>query len=460
MYFLDSCTNYMVLTMQQPEVSVGILSDKEIKIVFYGNFITSDTYQYFNGKYTAYIENDKIILDNGKDKTKLDNNTILVPDDFESNSFVLRDVIIGKRFHWEKKENQRFLGSLKFIIDKGLLTTVNILPVEHYLTSVISSEMSATSPPELLKAHAIISRSWLLAQIEKSEQFKAKDAAYKSEILSETELIKWYDREDHTLYDVCADDHCQRYQGITKLTAHNAQDAIKDTVGLVLMYNNKLCDTRFSKSCGGISEAFENVWEPEPKPYLTKIIDYKFEPDGYDLDLKKETAAEKWIRNSPPAFCNTTDRKILSTVLLEYDQETTDFYRWKVEYTQNEIAELINTKSDFDFGNIIDLIPIERGESGRIIKLKIIGSDKTLTVGKELYVRKILSDTHLYSSAFVVDRENIVDGIPQRFILTGAGWGHGVGLCQIGAAVMSEMGYKFDEILLHYFKSANIKKIY
>ncbi len=460
MYFLFSSTNFMVLIMHEPEVSVGILSDKEIKIVFYGSFIDPKSSQTFNGKYTAYIESGEIILDNEKDKNKLGNNAVLVPDDFDSNSFVLRDVIIGKRFHWEKKENQRFLGSLKFIIDNKLLTAVNILPVEHYLTSVISSEMSANSPHELLKAHAIISRSWLLAQIEKSKLFKNKHTNYKSEILTDTEFIKWYDREDHTLFDVCADDHCQRYQGITKLTAHNAQDAIKDTIGLVLTYNDELCDTRFSKSCGGITEAFENVWEPEPKPYLTKIIDYKFEPDGYDLDLSNETAAEKWIRNSPPAFCNTTDRKILSTVLLEYDQETTDFYRWKVEYSQDEIAELINTKSGFNFGNIIDLIPIERGKSGRIIKLKIVGSEKTLTVGKELYIRKILSDTHLYSSEFVLDKEDIVDGIPQKFIIIGAGWGHGVGLCQIGAAVMSEMGYKFDEILLHYFKGANIKKIY
>ncbi len=450
----------MVKHISEPDVSVAILSDDEINLVIYGNYVSSDGKKILNGKCKAYIENGKIILESESEKFEIESGTLFSPEDFEADSFVLRNVIIGKRFHWEKKENQRFLGHLKFLIENNKITAVNILPVENYLTSVISSEMSATSPKELLKAHAIISRSWLLAQMEKSKELREQRVSYKPEIKTETEFIKWYDREDHTLYDVCADDHCQRYQGITKLIAHNAQNAVQETRGLVLTFEDKICDTRFSKSCGGITEPFENVWEPEPKPYLTKIIDYKFEPDGYELDLTIEENAQKWIRNSPPAFCNTTDEKILSQVLLDYDQETKDFYRWKKEYTQKEISGLISTKSGIDFGEILDLIPVQRGESGRIIKLKIVGTKKTLTVGKELYIRKILSDSHLYSSAFVVDKFDIQNDVPQKFVLTGAGWGHGVGLCQIGAAVMSHMGYKFDEILLHYFKGASITRLY
>jgi len=318
--------------------------------------------------------------------------------------------------------------------------------------------MSATSSIELLKAHAIISRSWLLAQMEKRK--KISNQKYTSEIINEKEIIKWYDREDHVLYDVCADDHCQRYQGVTKLFAHNAEDAVQETKGSVLMYNNNICDARFSKSCGGISESFENVWENVEHPYLQSIIDYKFEPDEYETDLRKEDAAVKWITSSPPAFCNTADEKILEQVLNNYDRKTKDFYRWKIEYTQKELSKLIKEKSDIDFGEIVDLIPIERGYSGRLIKLKIIGTNKTLTIGKELEIRKVLSTSHLYSSAFVIEKEDIINNIPQKFILIGAGWGHGVGLCQIGAAVMGEMGYRFDEILLHYFKNAQIKKIY
>jgi SpoIID/LytB domain protein len=358
-------------------------------------------------------------------------------------------VLIGINFHWEKKENQRFLGSLKIIVENGKLTVINLVQAEQYLMSVISSEMSANSSVELLKAHAIISRSWLLAQIQKRKQIANTQQKYISEIKSEEERIRWYDREDHILYDVCADDHCQRYQGITRLFAHNAQVSIEETTGMVLTSGGKICDARFSKSCGGITESFENVWENIEHPYLQTLVDYKFSPDDYNFDLRDEKSAEQWIKNSPPAFCNTQDVKILSQVLTDYDQKTKDFYRWDVEYTQDEISELIKIKSGIDFGSIIDLIPIERGYSGRIIKLKIIGTKQTLTIGKELEIRKTLSKTHLYSSAFLIYKSGIENNIPQKFKLRGAGWGHGVGLCQIGAAVMGEMGYRFDEILLH-----------
>ena len=446
--------------MKEPNVSVAIMASNEILFELYGEFNCSCNKVRCSGKYVAKYESGIIFITNNLGTHTIENNTLFSSANIDSDTFLLRNVLIGKDFHWQQKENQRFQGSLKFLIENDVLTAVNVLPVENYLTSVISSEMNATSSLELLKAHSIISRSWLLAQTDKSKDIIASNKEYESEIKTDDEIVKWYDKEDHTLYDVCADDHCQRYQGITKLVAHNAQEAVIATRGVVLKYDNKICDARFSKSCGGISESFENVWEQVEHPYLQKVIDYKFESEEYDSDLRKEEAAEKWIRNNPPAYCNTTDEKILSQVLVDYDQNTTDFYRWRVEYTQSEITELIKSKSGIDFGEIVDLIPIERGHSGRLIKLKFVGTKKTLTIGKELEIRKILSSSHLYSSAFVIDKENIVDEIPQKFILIGGGWGHGVGLCQIGAAVMGEVGFSFDVILLHYFKNSEIKRIY
>ncbi len=444
----------------QPRVSVAILTSDSIKFELHGEFTASGKNNIFSGKYTAEPDGDKIKITQSGNSFTAEDGFIFSPSDIETESFLIRDVIIGIQFHWEQKENQRFLGSLKLLREGDKVTAVNILPVEDYLTSVISSEMNANSSVEFLKAHSIISRSWLLAQISKSKTLKSEHKDYKSKIETEDELIRWYDREDHTLYDVCADDHCQRYQGITKLYAHNAQTAVADTAGLVLEYQGKICDTRFSKACGGVAEAFENVWEPVKHPYLSKVIDYKFEPENYDLDLTKEKAAQKWIKSNPPAYCNTKDELILSQVLQDYDLQTTDFYRWKVEYSQEEISEIIKHRSGIDFGKILDLIPLERGVSGRLIKLKIVGSNKTFTIGKELEIRKVLSESHLYSSAFVVDKFGDNEGAPEKFVLTGAGWGHGVGLCQIGAAVMSERGHNFDEILLHYFRGAQIKKIY
>ena len=445
---------------QEPNVSVAILSEKIIEFELYGEFEVEGINEELSGRYKAEQKEDAIIISGDGKEWTFENPPVIEPVNFEDDSFLIHDVIIGIQFHWQKKEKQRFLGSLKFMREGDKVTAINILPVEHYLTSVISSEMSATSTLEFLKAHSIISRSWLLAQIEKRKEIQSSKQKYESKIESEDELIKWYDREDHVLYDVCADDHCQRYQGITKAYTDQVSDAVKQTRGLILKYDGKICDARFSKACGGISEAFENVWEPKKHPYLTKVIDYKYEPDEYDTDLTKEEAAEKWIRGNPPAFCNTKDEDVLSQVLLDYDQTTKDFYRWTVELTQDEISRLIREKSGIDFGEIKDLIPVERGFSGRLIKLKIVGTKKTLTIGKELEIRKYLSKSHLYSSAFVVDKSEIKDGIPQKFMLHGAGWGHGVGLCQIGAAVMGEMGYQFDEILLHYYQNANIEKLY
>ncbi|MGE5399353.1 MAG: SpoIID/LytB domain-containing protein [Ignavibacteriales bacterium] len=446
--------------MNEPNVSVGILTGEKISFELYGDFSSFGFKNTFSGRYVARLEDDVIIIEGGEEVYKVTGEIAFNPSDIKSESFLIREVVIGVKFHWEQKENQRFAGVLKLIKENDKITAVNTLPVESYLTSVISSEMSATSSLELLKAHSIISRSWLLAQIEKAKNVEAGQETYSSTFQTEDEYIKWYDKEDHTLYDVCADDHCQRYQGMTKAYTDKVKEAIEETQGIVLFYNDRICDTRYSKSCGGISEAFENVWEPVKHPYLSQVVDYKYDPENFDVDFSDENSADKWIRSNPPAFCNTQDQKVLSQVLLKYDQKTTDFYRWKVEYTQEELVNLIKEKSGLDFGQIIDLIPVERGYSSRLIKLKIVGTKKTLTVGKELEIRRMLSPSHLYSSAFVVDKENVENGIPGKFILTGAGWGHGVGLCQIGAAVMGEMGYNFDEILLHYFKGAKLKKIY
>ena len=452
---------------KEPIIQVGILSSNMIEFILNGSFIANG--KYFSNYQQAVFQDGKVLFDNQSfDELILEPTT-------ENDSFDLNNVIIGIGFHWERKENQRFKGALKLIIEDGQLTAINRIPVEDYLTSVISSEMSATASDELLKAHAVISRSWLLSTSSQPsplerEQRNSNQLSTNTILSSDVTLlpfgevgrgvITWYERDAHTHFDVCADDHCQRYQGITRSTTAAVEKAIEATRGEVLMFENQICDARYSKSCGGASETFENCWAPEPHPYLSKIIDNPTEPEGFELDLTVEANAENWIRNNPEAFCNTTDKKILGQVLNNYDQETTDFYRWKVEYTQAELSEIIERRSEYKFGEIVDLIPVKRGESGRIVELKIVGTKQTVTVGKELEIRKWLSNSHLYSSAFVVDKHEIVDGIPQRFTLTGAGWGHGVGLCQIGAAVMGEKGYKYEEILQHYFRGAELVRIY
>jgi SpoIID/LytB domain protein len=443
----------------EPWLNVGVLTDNIIKFELYGDFGSILTNKILSGVFTAELKNNKIVCKGTNITLESDDEIIFEPSDPVSESFLIRDVIIGVKFHWERREKQRFNYFLKIIKNGNQLTAINYLPVEAYLTSVISSEMSARCSINLLRSQAVVARSWLLAQLQNKEKEKVKDPALKP-IRTNEELITWYDREAHTLFDVCADDHCQRFQGVTKVTTETAFKAIKDTRGIVLISGDEICDTRYSKSCGGISESYENVWEPVKYDYLQPVVDYKFEPETFDLDLRKEENAVKWIKSNPPAFCNTTDPKILNQILLDYDQETKDFYRWKVEYSQSELSKLIKEKLGIDFGNIIDLIPVERGYSARLIKLKIVGTKASLIIGKELEIRRVLSPSHLYSSAFFVEKENLVEGIPQKFILRGAGWGHGVGLCQIGAAVMAEQGYQFDEILIHYFPNARIKKIY
>ncbi len=445
------------MIQSEPIINVGILSAAKIEFVLNGMFKDAEGHQY-TGNFAAEFVDGKIRF-NGI----LANEITFEPVSGDA-SFDLIDVVIGINFHWERKENQRFNGSLKLIIENEQLTAINRVGVEDYLTSVISSEMSATASDELLKAHAVISRSWLLCPLQKSRT-KSKEQRTKTqnterETQNAKRIIKWYERDAHTNFDVCADDHCQRYQGITRASTEAVRKAIEATRGEVLWAGGEICDARFSKSCGGASETFENCWAPEHYSYLTKVIDNPTAPEGFEQDLTIEANAEHWIRQSPEAFCNTTDKKVLAQVLNNYDQETTDFYRWKVEYTQAEISELLARRSGIDFGEIVDLVPVKRGESARLIALKIIGTKQTITVGKELEIRKWLSNSHLYSSAFVIDKFDLINGIPQKFVLAGAGWGHGVGLCQIGAAVMGEKDYKYDEILMHYFRNSELKTIY
>ena len=435
--------------MKEPEISVGIVNAQEIHFTLNGNFFAKG--ETVSEDQVVSFSEGGILWNNN-----LYRELTFTPQD-EQNSFSLYDVTIGINFHWERQETQVFSGTLKLVVEEEKIVAINILPVEEYLTSVISSEMSANSSLELLKAHAVVSRSWLLAQIEKRKAMSGKDEGFFSFTKTKEEYIRWYDREDHTIFDVCADDHCQRYQGITKASNATVAEAVRATRGCLLMYNNKICDARFTKCCGGVTEEFDYCWEDKHFPYLSAVRDTE---DQQVPDLTNEEEAEKWIRQAPQSYCNTQDKHILSQILNNYDQETTDFYRWKVRYTQEELAELIRTNAKGEYGDILDLIPVQRGTSGRICKLKIVGSLKTYTIGKEMEIRRVLSNSHLCSSAFVVDKGDVKDGVPQWFLLTGAGWGHGVGLCQVGAAVMGEKGYTHEEILLHYYKGASIRKFY
>lgn len=437
--------------MEEPKVSVGIMFEPRIEFVLSSGFMCDG--KEYTGKQIVSFSQGKIEW-NGQSYREI----LFVPISAFVAFFELTGVTIGINFHWERKENQSFKGSLKLIVEGDKITAINLLGIEDYLTSVISSEMSATASLELLKAHAVISRSWLMAQVQKNKEILDSNATYSTMHETDDELIKWYDREDHTKFDICADDHCQRYQGITKASTEIVKQAIKETWGQLLMFNNKICDARYSKSCGGVFEEFQNCWENIKYPYLVKVRDSKTNTEIPDLTIEKN--AVEWILSSPEAFCNTSDKRILSQVLNNYDQETVNFYRWRVEYSQNDLSALIYNRSGVDYGVIMDLIPVERGTSGRLVKLKIVGSKRTRTIGKELEIRRTLSKSHLYSSAFVVEKETGANGIPENFILKGAGWGHGVGLCQIGAAVMGEIGYKYDQILLHYFVGASIEKLY
>ena len=439
--------------MQEPIIMVGIMHAERIGFFFDSPFRCAEFPNItFDGEYEVFLSEDGRVSFFEQQFDSL-HFTPIEEQDYTSEDgyFELEDVVIGINFHWERKENQRFKGGLTFMIENGKVVAINEIPTEAYIFSVISSEMSATASLELLKAHAVISRSWLLKPIIHNEH----NATAVLEHRTDDELIKWYERDSHELYNVCADDHCQRYQGITRARTENVRLAIEATRGLVLTSHGQICDARFSKSCGGVSELFENCWADEHYSYLERVIDSQQSTvNSQQLDLTVEANAEAWIRGEYDSLCNTHDKEILSQVLNNYDQETTDFYRWKVEYTTEQLSELVARRSGIDFGTIVALEPVERGVSGRLTRLRIVGTKHTMVVGKELEIRRWLSESHLYSSAFVVDKTE------NGFKLTGAGWGHGVGLCQIGAAVMGAKGYKYDEILYHYFVDSQLNVLY
>jgi SpoIID/LytB domain protein len=416
--------------MEEPEIQVGLLSNPEIQFTLQGNYhvvapksAPAPKQKIVEGEQRVYLDSGSIQW-NGTGYKEL----LFFPIDPDKNLIKIRNVMIGKQFHWQQQEDQSFQGALRLIIEEGEITAINIISTERYLTSVISSEMSATASMELLKAHAVISRSWLLAQLTAQNNDNNQSCGTETD----DEIVRWYNRSAHQHYDVCADDHCQRYQGVTKVTTDVAQEAVEQTRGEILIYNGEICDTRFSKCCGGITEIFSTCWEDKDYPYLTNVID---------------------------PYCGMADQTILSQVMVNYDQQTTDFYRWTITYSQQQLHDLIMAKTGIDFGDIIDLEPLARGTSGRIFRLKIVGSKRSLIIGKELEIRKTLSTSHLFSSAFEVKKQG-EGNVPEQFTLEGTGWGHGVGLCQIGAAVMGEKGFKYKEILLHYYQGAKVERMY
>jgi len=445
--------------MTEPTIRVGLMTTKDpAAFRLSGTFLVNGTRRVGSGEYLALVERGGITLRDAFGNTVTSTGELrIVPEDMPPARFTLRGVTIGIQFHWERKEDQTFQGGLVLTsLDKTNLTVINEIPPELYLSSVISSEMSVTSPLELLKSHAIISRSWLLAQ---RESLSLGDST-QVEQGKETERITWEKRQSHHGFDVCADDHCQRYQGITRTISPDALKAVMATRGEVLQYEGRICDTRYSKCCGGMTENFESAWEEVPVPYLVGVVDHDRPPEGFAFPLNTEPKAERWITAEPPAYCNPKDETILEKILVDFDQPTKDFFRWQVEYSREELERLIAEKSGMDFGTLLNLVPVQRGVSGRLVRLRIEGTKRTLTVGKELEIRRLLSRTHLYSSAFIVRTERDGRGVPTRFQLKGAGWGHGVGLCQIGAAVMALRGKSHEEILAHYYRGATLGKVY
>jgi SpoIID/LytB domain protein len=450
---------------QEPRISVGIIQKRQkIFGTCKGNFILGEGLN-FSGSFTAAADGDTAVLRDGNQK-EISREREIVLRAQQGATFILNDVAIGIQFHWQRNENQEFEGDLRFCARRGSLTALNDIGLERYLESVISSEMSAEAPMEFLKAHAVVSRSWLAAMLGRKEKKTNAKASTVHGRHDEEEIVRWYDRDDHGLFDVCADDHCQRYQGITKIHSASVVRAAEETRGVFLLHNGEICDARFHKSCGGRTELFENNWQDTPVPYLQSVSDSPVPL----LPVRTEDDARRWIMMAPEtlcymAYCNpandrTADRKLLKKILPDFDQETVDFFRWKVEYSGQELSALVEKKSGIDFGEILEIVPLQRGPSGRIFRLKIAGTKRTIIVGKELEIRKWFSPSHLLSGAFIVDTLPDARNIPKQFIFYGAGWGHGVGFCQIGAAAMAEAGTAAEAIVEHYFKNTHLKKLY
>jgi stage II sporulation protein D len=407
-----------------------------------------------SGRFSANVEAGGVVLFDEGHYEILRSSSIRLTASKDS-TFRLFNVSIGKQFHWERAEHQTFKGDLILRSQKdGKITAINEIPSEDYLVSVISSEMNPAAPMEFLKVHSILSRSWLLAALDRKKKMRETPVA--AEKVMDGEVMRWYDRKDHDLYDVCSDDHCQRYQGITKIVSKQAEAATRETRGMVMTYQDEICDARYSKACGGLTEEFETAWNDKRVSYLTNISDASV----HHRPIRTEEEASAWILSSPAVYCNTKDKGLLENILSDFDRETKDFFRWKIEYSRKELEEILRKKSGFDFGTLQEILPLRRGPSGRISRLKIVGSERTMLVGKELEIRRWLSRSHLYSSAFLVTVNRSARGEVERFTFHGAGWGHGVGLCQVGAAVMANQGFSAEEILKHYFRDIEIEKIY
>jgi stage II sporulation protein D len=441
---------------KQPIISVGIL-DRQAEVAGRLNGAFRGTGSGFvSGRFSAKTVSGLILLadEAGREIARFPSIRLTAGED---STFELSQVAIGIRFHWERKEDQAFQGNLALLPrEDGTITAVNEIPLEDYLRSVISSEMSAEAPPEFLKVHATLSRSWLLAALARKSKAGEGISPVSQVPKKEDEVCRWYDREDHDLFDVCADDHCQRYQGIRKIVSVQAEEALRETFGRVITYQGEICDARYSKACGGLTEDFDTAWEDKRVPYLTSIVDAPIPhpPAG------TEGEARRWILSRPEAYCRATDERLLEKILPAFDRETKDFFRWTIEYSREELEKILQEKSGFDLGDLQEITPLRRGSSGRIRQLRITGSKKSVVVGKELEIRRWLSRSHLYSSAFLVNATMGPRGKPERFTFRGAGWGHGVGLCQIGAAVMASRGFLMEEILKHYFRGVEIRKIY
>lgn len=436
---------------REPEIKIALLQNyKEAHIFFNGNFLLPDG-KVLEGRFYVRADRGMVCLSDASGVKVLEGKDILLAPEGRA-YFTVSDVKIGIDFHWQRFQEQSFRGKLFLqMCSDTSFHLINEILLEDYLESVISSEMSASAPPEFLKAQAVVARSWLLSMLEKK-----KTARHLQGTKKEDEITVWQDVNDHDGFDVCADDHCQRYQGITRIISENVREAINETSGMFLTCEGEICDARYYKSCGGQTEIFSTAWENESPAYLASVSDN----DTQHPSVRSEEDAHQWLKGRPAAYCDTRDKKLLSDILPAFDQETPDFYRWRVYYSRKELEDIIRRKSGFNFGTLKNIEPVGRGPSGRIFRLKIEGSEKTMVVGKELEIRRWLSPSHLLSSAFIVTVERNVDGEISQFILSGGGWGHGVGLCQIGAAVMASKGFKAEEILAHYFTGSIITKLY
>ena len=437
----------------EPVISVGILSAGSFTLD--GSLACKEHAFALSGRATVSACADRVAIETDSARREFSSPIILTSGD--GTPFVIRGVPVGRQFHWEHSEDQRFKGALRLVRSGGDVLAINLIGLEEYLASVISSEMSPRCSLNFLKAHAIASRSWLLAQLARARAPRKMAEQTDYTTASPDRLIRWYDRQEHALFDVCADDHCQRYRGVSEEPTPIVRRAVEETRGNVLRYRGEVCDARFSKSCGGITEPFHRVWQNRQIDYLSSVAD---SAPGGETDVSAEDAARRWIESRPEAYCNTSDPALIRQLLPEQDHRTSDFYRWQLEYGQEEISALIATRSEIDFGAIRSLRALERGPSGRISLLEIEGEKRTLALGKELEIRRVLSPTHLYSSAFIVELMDVRSGVPRRFRLRGAGWGHGVGMCQVGAAVMGEKGFECGAILKHYFTGAEIAVLY